>query len=55
MRRAQIVSQEAGLDGRRLQEWVVAYAGLGAAWSLEGGDDPRPGLAIAEQAAADFL
>jgi streptomycin 6-kinase len=54
-RRAQIVAQEAGLDGRRLLEWVVAYAGLGAAWSLEEGDDPRPGLAIAEHAAADFL
>jgi streptomycin 6-kinase len=53
-RRAQIVTQEADLDGRRLLEWVVAYAGLGAAWSLEDGDDPRPGLAIAEHAAADF-
>jgi streptomycin 6-kinase len=51
-RRAQIVALEAGLDCRRLLEWVVAYAGLGAAWSLEDGDDPRPGLAIAEQAAA---
>jgi len=53
-RRAQIVAQEADLDGRRLLEWVVAYAGLGAAWSLEDGDDPSPGLAIAEHAAADL-
>jgi streptomycin 6-kinase len=54
-RRAQIVAQEADLDGRRLLDWVVAYAGLGAAWSLEDGDDPRPGLAIAEHAAANFI
>jgi streptomycin 6-kinase len=54
-RRAQIVAQEADLDGRRLLDWVVAYAGLGAAWSLEAGDDPRPGLAIAEHAAANFI
>lgn len=54
-RRIQIVAQEAGLDGRRLLDWVIAYAGLGAAWSLEDGDDPTAGLAIAEQAAANFL
>lgn len=49
-RRAAIVAQEAGLDFRRLLDWVVAYAGLGAAWSLEDGDDPGSGLAIAERA-----
>jgi streptomycin 6-kinase len=54
-RRIQIVAQEADLDGRRLLDWVIAYAGLGAAWSLEDGDDPRPGLAIAEHAATNFL
>lgn len=54
-RRAQIVAQQAGLDGTRLINWVIAYAGLGAAWSLEDGDDPKPGLAIAQQALANFL
>jgi streptomycin 6-kinase len=34
---------------------VVAYAGLGAAWSRQSGDDPAPGLAIAEAAAAELL
>lgn len=53
-RRAQIVAREAVLDGKRLLEWVVAYAGLGAAWSLQAGDDPGPGLAIAEHAAAEL-
>ena len=54
-RRIEIVTQEGNLDRRRLLDWVVAYAGLGAAWSLEDGDDPTPGLAIAEQAAAIFI
>jgi len=53
--RLQLVDQEAGLDARRLLEWVVAYAGLGAAWSLEDGDDPTDGLAIAEQAVAQII
>jgi streptomycin 6-kinase len=40
-RRAQIVAQKARLDGRRLQEWVVAYAGLGAAWTRISREDRR--------------
>ncbi len=51
-RRAAIVVEETGLDRRRLLHWVSAYAGLGAAWSLSSGDDPQPGLRIAEAAAA---
>lgn len=50
-RRIQIVAQESDLDGRRLLDWVIAYGGLGAAWSLADGDDPAPGLAVAEHAA----
>ena len=46
--------REAALDGGRLLQWIVAYAGLGAAWSLESGHDPAPGLAIAEEAAAEL-
>jgi streptomycin 6-kinase len=54
-RQAAIVAREASLDPRRLLAWIVAYAGLGAAWSLESGDpgDAAVGLAIAE--AADAL
>jgi streptomycin 6-kinase len=51
-RRVEIVAEEARLPRERLLRWVLAYAGLGAAWSLESGDDPGPGLAIAELAAA---
>lgn len=53
-RRARIVAEEAVLEGRRLLSWVLAYAGLGAAWSLQSGDDPGPGLAIAEEAASEL-
>lgn len=53
-RRARIVADEAVLDPVRLMKWVLAYAGLSAAWSLQSGHDPGPGLtiAIAEEAAA---
>ncbi len=53
-RRAGIVAVEAALDIRRVLQWVLAYAGLGAAWSLQSGDDPQPGLAIAQQAAREL-
>jgi streptomycin 6-kinase len=52
--RAGIVAERAGLDARRLLQWVLAYAGLGAAWSLEDGEDPALNLAIAETAAAEL-
>jgi streptomycin 6-kinase len=51
-RQADIAAAAADLDRRRLLTWIHAYAGLGAAWSLGGGDDPKPGLQIAELAAA---
>ncbi|MEI2299894.1 aminoglycoside phosphotransferase family protein [Ensifer sp. MJa1] len=34
-----IVAEETGLDPRRILLWVLAYAGLSAAWFLEDGDD----------------
>jgi streptomycin 6-kinase len=53
-RQAAIVARAASLDVDRLLAWILAYAGLGAAWSLESGDqgDAAVGLAIAEAAAA---
>ena len=55
-RRAAIVAELAGLDRTRLLKWVLAYAGLGAAWSYDSGhvEDARVGLAIAEIAAAEL-
>jgi streptomycin 6-kinase len=53
-RRVEIVARLADLDPRRLLTWILAYAGLGAAWSLESGHDHRPGLDIAEMAAREL-
>jgi streptomycin 6-kinase len=45
-----VVADAAGLERGRLLRWVLAYAGLSAAWSLEDGDDPGLALAVAEVA-----
>jgi hypothetical protein len=42
----------AQVDRSRLLEWILAYAGLSAAWTLAAGDDPALALAVAEIAAA---
>ncbi len=34
-----VVAEETGLSPRRLLHWILAYAGLSAAWFLEDGDD----------------
>lgn len=52
--RAEIVIEETGQEMDRVLQWVVAYAGLGAAWSLSSGHDPQPGLDIAEAAAREL-
>ncbi len=53
-RRAGIVAEAAGLDRTRLLQWVLAYAGLSAAWLREDGEAPAHALQIAEQAAAEL-
>ena len=53
-RRAEIVAAASDLEPRRLLQWVRVYAVLGAAWSLESGHDPAPGLAIGALAAAEL-
>lgn len=53
-RQARIVAEQARLEPARLMRWILAYAGLGAAWSIQSGHDPEPGLAIAELAAAEL-
>ena len=49
-RLADLVAAQAGLDRGRLLRWVLAYAGLSAAWSIEDGAEPRTALAVAEAA-----
>jgi streptomycin 6-kinase len=53
-RQARIVAAQARVDETRLLRWILAYAGLGAAWSLQSGHDAGPGLAIAALAAAEL-
>jgi streptomycin 6-kinase len=38
VRQLQVVAEAAGLERARLLQWIVAYAGLSAAWFLEDGD-----------------
>ena len=54
-RRLNLVAEAAGLDRRRLLQWVLAWTGLSAAWFIAD-DDPlaRIDLAIAEAAAAEL-
>jgi streptomycin 6-kinase len=51
---ANVVSGAARLDRSRLLKWIVAWAGLSAAWFIGEGEDPAPQLAVAEIAAAEL-
>jgi len=51
-RRVEIVSEAAGLDRTRLLRWILAWAGLSAAFSIEDGDPPDRALEIARLAAS---
>ena len=53
-RQATVVAKVAGLERGRLLRWILAWAGLSAAWTLEDGDDPEVALAVAELAAAEL-
>lgn len=47
---ASIVAEAAGLDRIRLLKWILAYAGLSAAWHLEDGSDPTLAIEVAKMA-----
>jgi streptomycin 6-kinase len=53
-RQASVVAEAARLERSRLLKWVLAYAGLSAAWTLGDGEDPALALAVAETAAAEI-
>lgn len=54
-RRLEVVAQAAGLDRLRLLHWILAWAGLSAAWFLEDGDPlAQTSLRIAQLAAAEI-
>jgi streptomycin 6-kinase len=53
-RQVEVVAVAAGLERGRLLRWILAFAGLSAAWSLEDGDEPTLALAVAELASAEL-
>jgi streptomycin 6-kinase len=53
-RQAHIVAGAANLERVRLLRWILAYAGLSAAWSINDGDDPMLALAVARLSAAEL-
>lgn len=52
MQQVSVVADTANLDKQRLLQWILAYAGLSAAWSHEEHKSPDLALAVAEIAAA---
>ncbi len=53
-RQTGVVATAARLERGRLLRWILAWAGLSAAWSLEEGDDPALALAVAELAVGEL-
>jgi streptomycin 6-kinase len=49
-RRIEVVSEAAGLETRRLLRWILAWAGLSAAWQINDNLDPGIELRVAEMA-----
>lgn len=49
-----IVADTACLERKRLLKWVLAFAGLSAAWTLQDSENPELSLAVAEIAAAEL-
>lgn len=43
-----VVAEAAGLERERLLRWVLAYAGLSAAWTINEGGEPDVALPVAE-------
>jgi streptomycin 6-kinase len=53
-RQAMVIAEAAGLERARLLKWVLALAGLSAAWRLADGEVPRLDLAVAELVALEL-
>jgi streptomycin 6-kinase len=53
-KRVKVVGEAAELERRRLLQWILAWTGLSAAWSLSDGEAPEINLQIAELAAAEL-
>jgi streptomycin 6-kinase len=44
-RQASIVAEASGVPRTRLSQWLLAYAGLSAAWTINTGKEPEIALA----------
>lgn len=53
-RQLAVVAEAVGLERGRLLRWILAYAGLSAAWTLRDGEDATLALTVAELAAAEL-
>lgn len=49
-RQVDIVSKEAGLEPKRLTQWIAAWAGLSASWAVENSEPAEPAMTIAKMA-----
>lgn len=54
MRQVDIVSKEAGLEPKRLIQWITAWAGLSAAWAMEDDTNAEPALTVARLALVEL-
>ncbi|MDO8799601.1 aminoglycoside phosphotransferase family protein [Phenylobacterium sp.] len=53
-RQVRVVADAARLEPLRTLQWLLAYAGLSASWTLSDGNNPAGALQIAEIAAAEL-
>ena len=53
-RQVEVVTAAAGLQPRRLLQWIVAYAGVSSVWLRELGMPPTGALRVAELAMAEL-
>ena len=51
---ARVVAEAAGVQHKRLLQWILAYSGLSAAWSISDNEDARLALTVAQIAAAEI-
>lgn len=54
VRQVEVVVEAAGLERKRLLRWILAWAGLSAAWWLQDGKSPASNFLVAELAAAEL-
>jgi streptomycin 6-kinase len=51
-RRIETIAEVSGIAQRRLLQWVLAWSGLSAVWSVQDGEDPGAAMAVAQLAAS---